>query len=300
MKQQENAMVKAIDSGDTDLVYMVIIGMLVTDQQEELFKMIQDKPLARNLFVSYCKSSRKPQDKDNLKRFYGFVQQPKEAAVLNMKDAYEQTKFTDRTKFLDLARQFFAEEKQDQFYAKMADEHLSLLEYQRAKETKLAGSEQKGKKEGVFVDASVSKMIETFLTMEKPKEAEEVMKKFKVPPRRFMHIQVKTLASIGRWAELQNLAKSAGKNPIVGWHSFIDACLTYKNPQEAAKYIRRLPDTAEQMEILCNIGLWGEAAEVAFAEKNADALQTIANACNDRGVQQNIAGKLQALKTGAK
>eukprot|EP00475_Leptophrys_vorax_P028322 TRINITY_DN4090_c0_g1_i7.p1 TRINITY_DN4090_c0_g1~~TRINITY_DN4090_c0_g1_i7.p1 ORF type:complete len:726 (-),score=190.04 TRINITY_DN4090_c0_g1_i7:1955-4132(-) len=300
MQQHEIAMVKAIESGDTNLVYMVIMAMALNNRSDELFRMINDKPLARNLFVSYCKATSQdsPQSMDNLKRFYGFTMQPKEAAILNLKEAYEQKRFSDRTKFFDLARQFFAEEKLDPFYSKLAEEHLALMEFQRTKEEKHrnSGAESKsGKME--FIDSTISNMIVTFLTNERQKEAEEVVKKFKVPPRRFMHLQVKTLAELKRWGELANLAKSAGKNPIVGWHAFIDGCLAGNNPQEAAKYIKKLPDTAEQMEILCNIGLWNDAVEVAFIEKNIDALETISNACNDKVVQQNVVTKIQQLKS---
>ena len=54
MKEEELALEKAIESGDTDLVYLCILH-IKQNRPDDFFRIIKDKPLARNLFISYCK-----------------------------------------------------------------------------------------------------------------------------------------------------------------------------------------------------------------------------------------------------
>ena len=60
MGKRDVALEKAVSSGDTDLVYRVILRMIRGNkdkdkvQEEELFNSIRAHPLARDLFIAYC------------------------------------------------------------------------------------------------------------------------------------------------------------------------------------------------------------------------------------------------------
>ncbi|RKO83180.1 Vps16, N-terminal region-domain-containing protein, partial [Blyttiomyces helicus] len=66
MRECELALIKAIESGDTDLVYLVMLHMQRSLPTAELFRILNGKPLACNLLETYLKE----QDLELLRQFY--------------------------------------------------------------------------------------------------------------------------------------------------------------------------------------------------------------------------------------
>lgn len=60
MREDELALTKAIASGDTDLVYLTLLHLKKHRKQKDFFLLIKDKPLARDLYISYCKQADLP------------------------------------------------------------------------------------------------------------------------------------------------------------------------------------------------------------------------------------------------
>ena len=60
MKEDELALTKAIQSGDTDLVYLALLHLKKHRKQKDFFALIREKPLARDLYISYCKQTDLP------------------------------------------------------------------------------------------------------------------------------------------------------------------------------------------------------------------------------------------------
>ncbi len=90
----------------------------------EFFGLIRDKPLARNLFVAYCRQN---EYLDQLKAYYYYFQMPVEAAELAVLEAYRSERWRDRMSGLDIAKAFFAKEKEkDKEYSL---EHQVFLSY---------------------------------------------------------------------------------------------------------------------------------------------------------------------------
>lgn len=76
MKEDELALTKAVASGDTDLVHLALLHLRKHRKQRDFFALIKDKPLARDLFIAYCKQADLPALKVSL------VQCGRSAAVL--------------------------------------------------------------------------------------------------------------------------------------------------------------------------------------------------------------------------
>jgi hypothetical protein len=66
------------------LVYLAMLHIHKHRSFEEFFLLIRDKPLARNLYISYCKQS----DLPSLKKFCFLLQKPHEAANIAVLEAY--------------------------------------------------------------------------------------------------------------------------------------------------------------------------------------------------------------------
>lgn len=57
MGEMRRALQKAIESGETDLVYLVLLNMKAKMQPQQLFQTINSPQftMARKLFIAYCK-----------------------------------------------------------------------------------------------------------------------------------------------------------------------------------------------------------------------------------------------------
>ena len=111
-------------------------------------------------------------------------------------------------------------------------------------------------------------------------------------------VEVAALSRGGCWDELWRLVANlrGGRGvPPIGFTPFIEACIAAGNPSEAARYIAKLPEYHEQMEWLCNIGYWDQAADVAARERDVDALQLLRGRCRQVAVQQKVDRILQHL-----
>jgi hypothetical protein len=80
MGEEERALVKAIESGDTDLVYFSIFHNWRQQTVTEFFRIIQGKPLARDLFISYARQN----EPEVLKKFYMSIGQPQVLTMANI------------------------------------------------------------------------------------------------------------------------------------------------------------------------------------------------------------------------
>ena len=135
----------------------------------------------------------------------------------------------------------------------------------------------------------------TFVASGQSKLAQKLASQFKIPETRFWHLQVKTLAIHHRWDDLEALLPKSNSSPI-GVLPFVQACVEEKALIEAAKYIKRLDDVAEQLQWFCNIGMYQEAAEVAVAQKDPEALRTIRSQCKNPRINAYIDSALATMK----
>jgi len=287
MQEDELALGKAIASGDTDLVYLALLHLKKHRKQKDFFGLIKDKPLARDLYISYCKQV----DLPALKQFYYFLQQPSLAASVAVLEAYQCDELKDRLAGLAVALEFYEKDKgvsaSSAAAARAVEDEMLLLKVQRETESKTG--------ESGLVDLSVTQTMERFVQKGDSARVAAIKTALKVGDRRVWHVEVLALARGGCWEELSRLVSSSRKPPPIGFEPFIEACLACNAPGEAAKYIARLPEYHEQMEWYCNIGYWDQAADVAARERDVDALQLLRGRCRQPMVQQKIDRVLQMI-----
>jgi hypothetical protein len=194
-----------------------------------------------------------------------------------------------------LALDFYEKDKTQQFAARAMQEQIELLHMEQdcdrvakpaTRDTRVEGAGQVNRRD-TCVDSSISELLEKHILEGDVKGALAIQKKFRVPEKRLWHIEVRTLAKCRAWDELAKLIANK-KVPPIGFQPFIEACVEQRAFVEAARYIQRLPDPHERMEWLCNIGYWQEAAEVAYAERDPDALMLIRSKCRSPPVMAQI------------
>ncbi|GMG99177.1 hypothetical protein Nepgr_001017 [Nepenthes gracilis] len=266
--EEDVALTKATESGDTDLVYMVLFHIWQKRTSLELFGMIQAKPLARDLFIAYARCYKH----EFLKHFFLSTGQLQEVAFLLWKESWEFSKnpmaskgtpvHGPRIKAIEKARDLFAETKEHNFESKAADEHAKLLRMQQELEVST--------KQAIFVDSSISDTIRTCIVLGNHRAAIKVKTEFKVSEKRWYWLKVFALATTRDWDALDKFSKE--KRPPIGYKPFVEACIDADEKSEALKYIPRLADPRERAEAYARIGMAKEAADAASQAKDSELL----------------------------
>ncbi|KHG27227.1 Vacuolar sorting-associated protein 16 [Gossypium arboreum] len=293
--EEDTALMKATESGDTDLVYLVLFHIWQKRPPLEFFGMIQARPLPRDLFISYARcllwfwwpSSYYGHLFDNggqneafikcykhefLKDFFLSTGQLQEVAFLLWKESWELGKnpmaskgsplHGPRIKLIDKAQHLFAETKEHTFESKAAEEHAKLLRIQHELEVST--------KQAIFVDSSISDTIRTCIVLGNHRAAMKVKTEFKVSEKRWYWLKVFALATIRDWEALEKFSKE--KRPPIGYRPFVEACIDADEKGEALKYIPKLADLRERAEAYARIGMAKEAADAASQAKDGELL----------------------------
>ncbi|KAI8887949.1 hypothetical protein K501DRAFT_174170 [Backusella circina FSU 941] len=200
MQEDETALIKAIESGNTDLVYLVIFHLKRKLQLGEFFRMINNKPVACNLLEVYCKE----QDTELLKDFYYQDDRRVDSANIVLAEGFEEKDITERIKKLKISGKTYGEHRELAFESKSVDEAIKLLQFQSTLEKDTQQS---------FTGLSVSETIYKCTTLGQHAKATKVRTDFKVPDKRFWWVKLRALVEIRDWENLEKLAKSK-KSPI--------------------------------------------------------------------------------------
>ncbi|KAG5520418.1 hypothetical protein RHGRI_033113 [Rhododendron griersonianum] len=266
--EEDTALTKATESGDTDLVYLVLFHIWQKRPALELFGTIQARPLARDLFISYARCYKH----EFLKDFFLSTGQLQDVSFLLWKESWELAKnpmaskgsplHGPRIKLIEKAQSLFAETKEHTFESKAAEEHAKLLRMQHELEVTT--------KQAIFVDSSISDTIRTCIVLGNHRAAMKVRTEFKVSERRWYWLKVFALATIRDWDALEKFSKE--RRPPIGYRPFVEACVDADEKGEALKYIPKLADPRERAEAYARIGMAKEAADAASQAKDGELL----------------------------
>ena len=146
------------------------------------------------------------------------------------------------------------------------------------------------------VDEPLSYLLKLYVLSGDKKRIAKLQKQFNVSDARLWHAQVKAYAQAAQWEELQRLATEGKKAPPIGYLPFVEACVEAKEYTEAAKYIERLGEHRVQIEWLCAIGYWTEAADVAAKARDVEALQVIKQSCRNQQALTHITELMDRLR----
>lgn len=266
--EEDTSLTKATESGDTDLVYLVLFHILQKRPPMEFFGTIQARPLARDLFISYARCCKH----EFLKDFFLSTGQLEDVAFLLWKQSWELAKnpmgskgsslHGPRIKLVEKSQSLFSETKEHMFESKAAEEHAKLLRMQHELEVST--------KQAIFMDSSISDTIRTCIVLGNHRAAVKVKTEFKVSEKRWYWLKVFALATIRDWDALEKFSKE--KRPPIGYRPFVEACVDADEKGEALKYIPKLADPRERAEAYARIGMAKEAADAASQAKDGELL----------------------------
>ncbi|KAI3882164.1 hypothetical protein MKW92_008320 [Papaver armeniacum] len=241
--EDDTALMKATQSGDTDLVDLSLFHIWQKSPLLEFYGTIQARPLARDLFITYARCYKH----ELLKHFFHSTGRLQDEALLLWKD--RSPLHGPRINLIEQTQSLFAKTKERTFESKAAEEHARLLRIQHELEVST--------RQTIFVDSSVGDTIRTCIELGNHQAAMKVRSEFKVSEK-------------DDWDALEKFSKE--KKPSIGYRPFVEACIDADEKIEALKYIPKLRDPTERAESYARIGMAKEAENAATQSKDGKLL----------------------------
>jgi len=288
--QHEVALKKAIKSNDTDLVYITLLKLMnkYSEKPEQMFDIIIQHPLAKDLFVKYCKTERS----ELLGRFYAHQQDIEGVTYSSIRQAYLSIDPMKKMHEFKYARDFYAKDKSFIWQSKMMEEKMRLIQFASQVPVEL---DYKSPEDRIPpTELTCSELMARLVKNKQPKLAKKLIKDLNISERRRWYITVGVLAENHEWARLELFVSQ--KKPPATYMSVVEACLEQNEAREARKYVLKLSDAAEKCHLLTSLQYWEDAIKVAVQAKEFDWLHTINAKCNDSRIKEDIKLILQEVK----
>ncbi|XP_023943349.1 vacuolar protein sorting-associated protein 16 homolog [Bicyclus anynana] len=271
-----SALLKATASGDTDLVYIVLLHLKEKMGKHEFELTIRSFPLAHALYIKYCARH----NREALRKVYVQEDDFTGQAATHIRDALDHTNPGSAEASLISARECYKKGKND-LGASICEEARKLIKQQSSLQETYGES---------FVGLSLHDTVKKLLDHGEVKLADKLRSEYRMPDRRYWWLRIIALADKQDWTELEKLSKS--KKSPVGYEPFVDACLKYCNYDEALKYLPKCRDDIK-VKYYVKAEFYEEAAQVAFDQKDDIALVFVLNKCPARDSAAHA--KIQAL-----
>ncbi|KAF8707479.1 Vps16, C-terminal region, partial [Rhizoctonia solani] len=270
MKEERLALIKAVDSGDTDLglyadftwgciiinkwshpVYLVLLQLKKQSSLGDFFRLLEDGGEKYSPAVRLLEVYAREQDRELLKDFYYQDDKRVASALLALDDARTAKMVDNRIELVRAAAKFFSEDRERGWEAKAMDESVRLLTFQQQLEKDLEGRVE-------VVGLSVNATIRACLLNGQSKKAEKIRADWKVPDKRFWYVKLYALTELRDWDGLEQLAKSR-RSPI-GYEPFVTHLVAQGHLKQAASYVPRC-DAPKRAELYVKCGEWRSAGE---------------------------------------
>jgi len=269
MKEDKLALIKAVDSGDTDLIYHVLLHLYKRLPLGSFFKLLEDggrqlAPAARLLEV-YARE----QNREMLRDFYYSDDRRVESATLCLEEALWMKDPIAKISSVKSAQKFFSEDKDRSFEAKMMDESVRLLTMQQQLEAETDGKVR-------FFGTSVNETMRLCIINGLPKRADKVKSDFKVPDKRFWYVKLRALTEIKDFDALDAFARS--KRSPIGYEPFVRHLLAQGHPKDAAGYVPRC-DSPKRADLYAECGEWRLAGKECKDRGDKAKLEDLRKRC---------------------
>ncbi|WYZ39921.1 hypothetical protein EsH8_IV_000262 [Colletotrichum jinshuiense] len=273
MEEDELALDKAIESGDTDLMYTVLLQLKKKLPLAAFFRVINARPTATALVES---SAAREGDNALLKDLYYQDDRRVDGASVFLRESLHQPDARTASDKLALAAKLLSDSKEASFEVHALKEAQTLLKMQEAFDRDLTDT---------FTGLSVNETMFKLIRLGYHKRATKIQSEFKVPEKVAWWLRLRALVAKRDWNEIEELAKTR-RSPI-GWEPFYNLTLQAGNPRLAAVFVPKCtglePGTTITMYEKC--GMRVKAAEEAVKLKDAEAWGRLLEAAG-RGTQE--------------
>lgn len=224
LNENKKALLAATQSGDTDLIYMVLMQLKETTPLSKFQMIIREFPLAQNLYKKYCHLNNLTALKDIYLQEDDFLAQ----AEMSLEESLDSYIKLDSS-LIEITNNYKKAHKDVE--SDLCDDHRKLMKQQKMLEEKFSRA---------FYGLSLHDTVKELLLLGDIKAAEKIRSDHKMSDKHFWYLRIEILGANYQWEELERFSKSK-KSPI-GFEPFVDVCLKARNVNEAKKYIGKCRD----------------------------------------------------------
>lgn len=269
MEEDEIALDKAIESGDSDLMIYVLLHLKKNLPLASFFRVINTRPMATSL----VESSARTEDSSLLKDLYYQDDRRTDGANVFIREALQQPDSRTASDKLSLAAKLLSDSKDTSFELKALQEATLLLRVQEALDRDLTESFT-----GLALNETLFKLIKLGYTSRAKKLASD----FKIPDKSTWWIRLRALVAKRDWSALEDLSKTR-KSPI-GWLPFYTLILNAGNQKLAGTFVEKVRAQGEakgkeMVELWEKCGMRVKAAEECVRIKDAPEWERVLERC---------------------
>ncbi|KAF2863190.1 vacuolar protein sorting-associated protein 16 [Piedraia hortae CBS 480.64] len=254
------ALDKAIESGDTDLMFYVLLMVKKRTSQSNFFRMINSRPTATAIVEASCHD----QDQELLKDLYYQDDRRLDGSNLLLSEAISAPDMSSTVDHLRMAAKLLRDSKEHATNVVALEDEQKLIHFQQAFENDIQER---------FVGLNVRKTISRLIKHGHLKRAQKIQQEFRVPEKMYWFVKLRALVARRDWRELEEMSKLR-KSPI-GWEPFVHDILGAGSAKTAALFIPKCSPTSARIEMWVKCGMFHKAGEEALKEKNKDKLEEL-------------------------
>ena len=279
MSEDELALDKAIASGDTDLVYFVLLHLKRTLPLASFFRLLTNRPVATAL----VESSALDQDRSLLKDLYYQDDRALDGANLLFSEALAQTAPQTKIDKLRLASKCLEDHSSKDptaaLYQKSYQEAQALIRLQSSLDSDLHAGEK------VYTGLSLSATLHRLILTTYGKRANKIASDFRVPEKVFAWIRLRALVAKRDWTELEEIA-TKNKRSSIGWEPYFNEVLGAGNTKLAGGvFVAKCTGLTvrERSEMWVKCGMVGRAGEELAKAKDLEGLEELRGKASGSG-----------------
>ncbi|KAI9743145.1 MAG: hypothetical protein M1818_003440 [Claussenomyces sp. TS43310] len=283
MEEDEIALDKAIESGDSDLIFYVLLHLKRKLPLASFFRVINLRPLATALI----ESSAQGDDIELLKDMYYQDDRRIDGANVFVREALRQPSSQTAIDKLTLAAKVLGDSKDMAFELKALQEAIQLLKVQEALDRDL---------EDKYTGLSVNETLFRLIRDGYGPRASKIASAFRLSDKTVWWIRLRALVAKRDWAELETI--SATRKSPIGWEPFFTALLSAGNPKLAAVFIPKCTSATltERIEMWVKCGMVKQAAEEALKHKDLSLLEELKGKATRPGEGAEIERMISGLR----
>ena len=285
MEEDDIALDKSIESGDTDLIFYVLLHLKNKLPLAAFFRMLSTRPTASALVESSAAS----QDTSLLKDLYYQDDRPLSSANLIFSSALDQTSTTAKIDKLKFASRALTESKDPstQYHIKVLNDTQHLLKVQDALSRDL---------DTAYAGLSLHETLHTLIRNGYGKRAAKIQSEFHVSDKIYAWIRLRGLVAARIWGELEELSK-ARKSPI-GWIPYYNEILGAGNTKLAGQFVAKCTTLTpqERSEMWAKCGMVTEAGKELAKAKDVNGLELLRSKTSDGFSQMELERLLGQLR----
>lgn len=270
MSKDEIALDKAIASGDTDLVFFVLLHLKKTLPLASFFRLLNNRFLATAL----VESSAKAHDKNLLKDLLHQDDRRLDGANLLFSEALAQTAPQTKIDKLKLANKLLADSTKD---PAASGTHNAIQEAQALirLQTGLDSDMHNGDK--VFTGLSLIETLHRLILTAQFKRAQKAASDFHISDKSFAWVRLRALVAKRDWVELEDIA-TKNKRSSIGWEPYFTEILAAGNTKLAGNtFVTRCTGLSarERADMWTKCEMVSRAGEELVKAKDVDGLESI-------------------------